>query len=40
MLGALIDGLYLRAALSGGITADEAKHMVRRALDQLIGAQA
>ncbi|MEO1505987.1 MAG: TetR family transcriptional regulator C-terminal domain-containing protein, partial [Pseudomonadota bacterium] len=36
MLGALIDGLYLRAALGG---ASGAKDTAHRALDQLIGAR-
>ena len=40
MLGALIDGLYLRAALGGGVSANAAKDVAHRALGQLIGEQA
>ena len=40
MLGALIDGLYLRAALSPDDTVAAAKAMARRALDILTGAHA
>ncbi len=36
MLAALIDGLYLRAALGDGMTAKAAMVTMRRALDQLI----
>ncbi|MEO0670318.1 MAG: transcriptional regulator BetI [Pseudomonadota bacterium] len=39
MLGALIDGLYLRAALGGGTTAQAARATAHRALGQLIGGQ-
>ncbi|MEL6565899.1 MAG: transcriptional regulator BetI [Pseudomonadota bacterium] len=39
MLGALIDGLYLRAALGGGTTAEAAKATALRALDHLIGVR-
>ncbi|MEM6373842.1 MAG: transcriptional regulator BetI [Pseudomonadota bacterium] len=38
MLGALIDGLYLRAALSPDGTVAQARATVERALDQLIGS--
>ncbi|WP_415921122.1 choline-responsive transcriptional repressor BetI [Tateyamaria sp. SN6-1] len=38
LLAALIDGLYLRAALGGGMTAEAAKGTIRRALDQMTGA--
>ena len=40
LLGALIDGLYLRAALGDGTSARAAKDVALRALDQLIGGPA
>ena len=39
MLGALIDGLYLRAALSPEGSVAEAKACAERALETLIGAR-
>lgn len=38
MLGALIDGLYLRAALARGTDADTARAIALRTLDTLTGA--